>query len=75
MGYRAIWGKINATEEGLGKPLLVRNTGGAAGGGSQLTPLAESLLKEFRKIHEHVNNETDDFFDNIFQSKLSKKIK
>ena len=45
MGYRAIWGKIKATEEGLGQPLLIRNAGGKTGGGSELTPLARTLLK------------------------------
>ncbi|MCP3944336.1 MAG: LysR family transcriptional regulator [Desulfobacteraceae bacterium] len=67
MGYRAIWGKIKTTEEALGKPLLSRNTGGSKGGGSQLTPVAKSLLKEFRKVHNHVINKSDDFFEGQFK--------
>ena len=74
MGYRAIWGKIKATEEGLGRPLLVRNAGGAGGGGSQLTPLAEKLLEEFKKVHGHVLNETDDFFTSVFEKKIKKNL-
>lgn len=66
MGYRAIWGKIKATEEGLGEPLLKRSAGGAKGGGSELTPLAISLLDHFKKVHEHVISEADDFFEDVF---------
>jgi len=70
MGYRAVWGKIKATEEGLGQPLLVRNTGGAAGGGSTLTPLAKQLLKAFESIHSHVLNESDSFFEEVFEKEI-----
>ncbi|MBU0992513.1 MAG: LysR family transcriptional regulator [Proteobacteria bacterium] len=70
MGYRAIWGKIKTTEEALGQPLLVRNTGGAAGGGSALTPLAKSLLNRFRLIHGQVNDKADEFFDEKFAPRL-----
>ncbi len=66
MGYRAIWGKIKATEEGLGEPLLTRSAGGAKGGGSELTPVAKSLLNHFRKVHRHVINEADGFFEETF---------
>lgn len=74
MGYRAVWGKIKATEEGLGRPLLVRNTGGSAGGGSTLTPLARKLLKEFKNIHSHVLNESDSFFEKVFEKEIQKEL-
>ncbi|HCY84094.1 MAG TPA: ModE family transcriptional regulator [Desulfobacteraceae bacterium] len=70
MGYRAVWGKIKATEEGLGQPLLIRNAGGKTGGGSELTPLARTLLKEFKKIHTHVLGESDTFFASVFERKI-----
>lgn len=59
MGYRAIWGRITASEERLGKPLLVRN----AGGGSQLTPFAEDLMERFRSLHRSVEIESDALFE------------
>ena len=74
MGYRAIWGKIRTTEEGLGHPLLVRNAGGAGGGGSQLTPLAKKLLREFKKVHTHVLDQSDDFFANVFEEKIKMSL-
>ncbi len=73
MGYRAIWGKIKATEDALGEPLLSRSTGGAKGGGSELTPVAKSLLKHFRKVHKHVINESDDFFEGQFKKLFIEK--
>ena len=47
MSYRAAWGKIKATEDRLGKPLLTRQVGGASGGGSELTAFAKALVKKF----------------------------
>lgn len=66
MSYRGLWGKIKATEEGLGEPLLTRNSCGAKGGGSSLTPLARKLIAEFKVMHAHINKEADDFFENAF---------
>lgn len=70
MSYRGLWGKIKTTEEGLGEPLLIKNAGGAAGGGSRLTPLAKKLIDEFRKMHGYVNKETDIFFNTVYLSAL-----
>ncbi|CCK82516.1 winged helix-turn-helix domain-containing protein [Desulfobacula toluolica] len=63
MGYRAIWARINATEERLGQSLLVKKVGGTSGGGSQLTPLAEDLLKRFDKIRINIEQKTDLLFE------------
>ena len=71
MSYRAIWGKIKTTEEALGQPLLVKCAGGSAGGGSALTPLAESLLERFGRMHSQVNEQADLFFDETFLPRLN----
>lgn len=71
MSYRGLWGKIKATEEGLGAPLLLRNTGGASGGGSQLTELAKHLMAEFRDMHRHVNHDADLFYNDVFSRNLN----
>ncbi len=72
MSYRAVWGRIKATEERLGRALLVRNIGGAAGGGSRLTPFAEALLAGFEEMHREVNEEADRIFATHFSSLLSR---
>ena len=63
MSYRAIWGRIKATEERLNRPLLVRSIGGRRGGGSQLTPYALELLVHFRHLHHRVRTLSDAEFE------------
>ncbi len=66
MSYRGVWGRIKATEERLGQPLLVRNIGGASGGGSCLTPFAECLIREFAVLHKKIAQEADRLFETAF---------
>lgn len=63
MSYRAVWGRIKATEVRLGSELLIRSAGGSSGGGSHLTPFAQTLVKQFRKLHRHVNDKSDAAFE------------
>ncbi|MBF0573608.1 MAG: LysR family transcriptional regulator [Desulfamplus sp.] len=63
MGYRAIWSRIKSTENRLGAPLLITKQGGSKGGGSKLTPLAESLIQEFEKVYKSIEKITDDEFE------------
>jgi len=51
MSYRAAWGRIKRTEEALGEPLLAKASGRK---GYELTPLAETLLREFAQWHQEV---------------------
>jgi molybdate transport system regulatory protein len=50
MSYRSLWGRVVEIEERLGRKLLVRSQGGDKGGGSQLTPLAVELIRQFREF-------------------------
>lgn len=59
MGYRGLWSRIKATEDRLGKKLLVKTIGGAKGGGSQLTPLAERLLEDYGDAIFRLEKEVD----------------
>jgi len=70
MSYRAVWGRIKATEERLGTPLIVRNVGGVSGGGSQLTPLAERLMEDFCRINKLVESESDKLFEENIESQM-----
>lgn len=70
MGYKGLWARIKATEERLGRKLLTRQKGGSRGGGSQLTPLAEALVENFRILQEKIIQETDMEFDKILNSDL-----
>lgn len=71
MGYKAIWSRVKSTEERLGAALLVKKTGGARGGGSELTPLAECLLEEFAKVYKSIEKLTDDEFEKTLGNHIS----
>lgn len=68
MSYRAVWGKIKDTEERLGQPLLVRQVGGASGGGSELTLLGKNLFEKFNNLQDHVETEVEKLFEQSFPS-------
>lgn len=60
MSYRAIWCRIKASEERLGRPLVVR-----AGRGSRLTNFAQRLMKQFKKLQAVVERESDDVYEEL----------
>lgn len=66
MSYRAVWGKIKATEDRLGKPLLTRKVGGTKGGGSELTPLGKALVERFRHLQTLTETAADTLFQDLF---------
>jgi molybdate transport system regulatory protein len=66
MSYRAVWGKLKATEERLGCSLLARQVGGAQGGGSELTPLGKELVVRFRKLQSMAQEDADHLFEDFF---------
>lgn len=50
MSYNKAWRILHAAEKRLGFPLLDRSVGGALGGGSQLTPQAQDLMRRYRAV-------------------------
>lgn len=74
IGYRAVWARIHATEERLGIKLLEKKIGGASGGGSELTPLAEFLIDQFTIIQNRIEKETDKLFQERLGDRLNLKI-
>ena len=74
MSNRRIWGRIKATEERLGRSLLVREVGGAAGGGSHLTDYALSLIDYFQFLNHTVEKNADQLFEQTHAEKLPKGI-
>ncbi len=53
MSYRAAWNAVDALRNLAGDPLLITQSGGSAGGGTQLTPVGERLVLTYRVVHEH----------------------
>jgi len=66
MSYRAVWGKLKATEERLRQPLLTKRTGGVHGGGSELTPFGKALLDHFRHLEALTRTSADTLFRGFF---------
>ena len=60
MSYRAIWVRMTATERRMGKALLIREPRG-----SRLTPLGETLLKQYKRILQILEAESNDVYDNL----------
>ena len=75
MSYRAVWGKIKATEERLGRPLLTKRTGGQSGGGSELTSFAKALVERFRHLDNLIMSTSDTLFQGVFMDALAKKVR
>ena len=75
MSYRAVWGRIKATEERLNQQMLIRNVGGSAGGGSKLTPFAKSLVEQFQRLHKNILTQSDDLFEAKFKNKICMHLK
>ena len=71
MSYRAVWGKLKATEERLGQPLLMKRAGGSRGGGSALTPFAETLLERFQQLESLTRATADTLFQGVFVKPMS----
>jgi molybdate transport system regulatory protein len=66
MSYRAVWMRIRMSEERIGKQLVVRE-----GRGSRLTPFAEKLMKQFKRLHTLVEVESDEVYENLMSDHLT----
>lgn len=53
--YRIAWQRLNEMETRLGQQLVITQTGGRDGGGSQLTPLALSYITQFQTLSQEIN--------------------
>jgi molybdate transport system regulatory protein len=60
MSYRALWGRVRASEERLGQTLVERQ-----GRGSRLTPFARQLMVRFRDLQGRIRKESDAVYLNL----------
>ena len=66
MSYRAVWMRVRSSEERIGKELLIRK-----GKGSRLTPFAENLMKQYRRLLSVVQTETDEVYETLITDHLN----
>lgn len=50
MSYQRVWSLVQALNADFIEPLVVMQRGGAAGGGTRLTPTGEQVLEVYRAI-------------------------
>jgi len=67
MPYRRVWDLVQAVEDHLGHPLLLRSRGGRGGGGTSLTDLGRYLLHQFDRIDSQVSKYAQERFDAEFK--------
>ncbi len=65
MSYRAVWGKVHATEARLGEKLVITKVGSKSGG-SKLTPKAKELVRAYNELTTVVTKETNKLFLRVF---------
>jgi len=65
--YRRAWGKIKEMEERLRVTLIVTQSGGVDGGGTQLTPQAQDYIRKYRKFRAGLRELVDRRFKETFE--------
>ncbi|MDW7773414.1 MAG: LysR family transcriptional regulator [Desulfobulbaceae bacterium] len=65
MSYRAVWGRLRASEERIGKALVQRE-----GRGSTLTPFARKLMSQYEKLQARIHHESDEVYDILMSDYL-----
>ena len=65
--YRRAWDKIRESEERLGAKLLLTKTGGAGGGGAQLTPLGAECVRRFEQFCQGLDDVLNQRFAEAFE--------
>lgn len=67
MSYRGLWGRLRAAEQRLGFRLIARRTGGAGGGGVELTEEGRALVALYRRFRQGL----DEWVAERFQAHLA----
>jgi molybdate transport system regulatory protein len=66
MSYRALWMRIRKSEQRIGRQLVVRE-----GRGSRLTPFAEHLMKQYRRLLSILEKESDEVYQALITDHLA----
>jgi molybdate transport system regulatory protein len=66
MSYRAVWMRIRTSEQRIGKTLV-----SSQGKGSELTPFAKKLMKQYKRLHSIVETESNDVYESLISDHLS----
>ena len=70
ISYRQAWQHIHQIEEALAVKLVDKHRGGARGGGSQITPLGQSLLRLYDELSRLLRHEAESHFEEMLKKEL-----
>jgi molybdate transport system regulatory protein len=73
MAYSKAWKLVLTMEKRLGFALLIRKAGGLTGGGSQITPQARNLIKDYGRFRKDVEKIMQKIYKRHF-SNLKKEV-
>ena len=65
MSYRAVWGKVRATEERMGVDLVKGVAGGPRHGGATLTPEAIRFVERFERFASRATRAVEELADEL----------
>jgi molybdate transport system regulatory protein len=74
MAYSKAWKLIRTMEQRLGFVLLDRKVGGRSGGGSQVTPMAKDLMKNYARFQKDVKHAIERIYERHFRG-LEKELR
>lgn len=60
MTYKRAWMLVDTLNRGIGKPVVVSSRGGKGGGGAQLTPVGEALIRGYDALEARIRTITGD---------------
>lgn len=66
MSYRAVWGKVRATEKRLGVKLVQGASGGRKHGGTLLTDDGRTFIARFAEFDERARAAVDEIATDLF---------
>jgi len=66
MSYRSAWGRLKATQERLGQPVVEKVPGAGRRGGSRLTPAGKDLLEKYHELIRRVTDASETIFGQLF---------
>jgi molybdate transport system regulatory protein len=72
MAYSKAWRLVGTMEKRLGFPLIDRQVGGAAGGGSRTTLQAKELMKRYERFQEEAKRSLERIYRKHFDAKGEK---
>ena len=70
ISYSTAWNLLNAAENELGYPLLLRNKGGPSGTGSLLTQKGQELLSAYERFESAAKENMEKLYDTYLRDIL-----